>query len=48
VDNGYFETLFKYDWVLTKPGRRHQWVAKDAEAIIPDAHVTGRSASPRC
>ena len=36
--NFYFENLFKYEWVLTKsPAGAHQWVAKDAEATIPDA-----------
>jgi len=36
--NYYFENLFKYDWELTKsPAGAHQWVAKNAEASIPDA-----------
>lgn len=36
--NNYFENLFKYDWELTKsPAGAHQWVAKNAEATIPDA-----------
>jgi catalase-peroxidase len=36
--NYYFENLFKYEWELTKsPAGAHQWVAKNAEAIIPDA-----------
>ena len=36
--NLYFENLFKYEWELTKsPAGAHQWVAKDAEASIPDA-----------
>lgn len=35
---GYLTYLFKYDWELTKsPAGAHQWVAKNAEAIIPDA-----------
>jgi catalase-peroxidase len=34
--NDYFEFLFDYEWELTKsPAGAHQWVAKDAEAIIP-------------
>ena len=34
--NDYFEFLFKYDWELEKsPAGAHQWVAKDAEAVIP-------------
>jgi catalase-peroxidase len=37
--NHFFENLFKYEWVQTKsPGGAIQWEAKDAEAIIPDAH----------
>ncbi|MFC0018108.1 catalase/peroxidase HPI [Roseibacillus persicicus] len=37
--NYYFENLFKYEWELTKsPAGAHQWVAKDADDIIPDAH----------
>ena len=36
--NYYFENLFKYDWKLTKsPAGAHQWVAKNAQADIPDA-----------
>ena len=38
-DNNFFETLFKYEWELTKsPAGAHQWQAKDAPAITPDAH----------
>jgi catalase-peroxidase len=34
----YFEYLFKYEWELTKsPAGAHQWVAKNAEALIPHA-----------
>jgi len=37
--NYFFENLFKYEWELTKsPAGAHQWVAKNAEAVIPDAH----------
>jgi catalase-peroxidase len=36
--NGYFEILFGFEWELTKsPAGAHQWVAKDAPAVIPDA-----------
>jgi catalase-peroxidase len=36
--NYYLENLFKYEWELTKsPAGAHQWVAKNAEATIPDA-----------
>jgi catalase-peroxidase len=36
--NYFFENLFKYEWELTKsPAGAHQWMAKNSEAIIPDA-----------
>jgi len=36
--NNFFENLFKYEWELTKsPAGAHQWVAKGAATIIPDA-----------
>jgi catalase-peroxidase len=36
--NNFFENLFAYDWELTKsPAGAHQWVAKNAPEIIPDA-----------
>lgn len=36
--NFFFENLFKYEWELSKsPAGAHQWVAKDAERVIPDA-----------
>ena len=40
-DNGYFETLFKYDWKLTKsPAGKHQWTPTDPSAatLVEDAH----------
>jgi len=34
----YLTFLFKYEWELDKsPAGAHQWVAKDADKIIPDA-----------
>jgi catalase-peroxidase len=37
--NNFFENLFGFEWQLTKsPAGAHQWVAKNAEAIIPDAY----------
>ncbi|WP_425907398.1 catalase/peroxidase HPI [Nitrobacter sp. TKz-YC02] len=37
-DNNFFDTLFKCEWELTKsPAGAHQWQAKDAPAITPDA-----------
>ncbi len=43
----FFENLFKYDWELTKsPAGAHQWVAKGAESIIPDAHDPSKKHRP--
>jgi catalase-peroxidase len=37
-DNDFFDTLFGHEWELTKsPAGANQWVAKDAEATVPDA-----------
>lgn len=37
--NNFFENLFGFEWELTKsPAGAHQWVAKHADTIIPDAH----------
>jgi len=36
--NNFFKNLFENEWELTKsPAGAHQWVAKNADAIIPDA-----------
>ncbi len=36
-DNSYVETLYGYEWELTKsPAGAWQWTAKDAEPVIPD------------
>jgi catalase-peroxidase len=48
-DNSYFETLFGYDWELTKsPAGAHQWKPKgDAGAgTVPDAHDPARRHAP--
>lgn len=40
-DNSYFETLFGFEWELTKsPAGAHQWKPKDPAAanMVPDAH----------
>ena len=40
-DNGYFDTLFGYEWELVKsPAGANQWLAKDVpeSGLIPDAH----------
>lgn len=43
----YFKFLFEHEWELTKsPAGAHQWVAKDSEAIIPDAHTPGKFHKP--
>jgi len=43
----FFENLFGFEWELTKsPAGAHQWVAKDSEAIIPDAHIPGQFHRP--
>ncbi|MCZ7436898.1 catalase/peroxidase HPI [Micromonospora sp. WMMC241] len=45
--NRFFEILFGYEWELTtSPGGAKQWVAKDAEAIIPDAHDPSKKHRP--
>jgi catalase-peroxidase len=45
--NYYFENLFKYDWELTKsPAGANQWVAKGAEAVIPDAFDSAKRHVP--
>jgi catalase-peroxidase len=46
-DNNFFETLFKYEWEPTKsPGGAHQWQAKGAPAITPDAHDKSKKHVP--
>ena len=45
--NYYFENLFNYDWELTKsPAGAHQWVAKDAADVIPDAFDQAKRQRP--
>ena len=45
--NNYFENLFGFEWELTKsPGGAHQWVAKNAEHIIPDAYDGSKKHPP--
>ncbi|WPU97096.1 catalase/peroxidase HPI [Mucilaginibacter sabulilitoris] len=45
--NNFFENLFGFEWQLTKsPAGAHQWVAKDAEAIIPDAYDSSKKHLP--
>ncbi|MCO5169491.1 MAG: catalase/peroxidase HPI [Planctomycetes bacterium] len=45
--NNFLANLFAYEWELTKsPAGAKQWVAKDAPAVIPDAHVPGKLHKP--
>ena len=46
-NNNYLEYLFKYEWELTKsPAGANQWVAKNAEAFIPDAYDANKKHLP--
>lgn len=46
-DNNFFENLFGYEWELTKsPAGAQQWVAKNAEPIIPDAYDADKKHLP--
>ena len=46
-DNSYFETLFGWEWELTKsPAGAQQWTAIGAEGTVPDAHDPSRSHAP--
>lgn len=43
----FFDNLFKYDWELTKsPSGANQWVAKNADKVIPDAHDPSKKHPP--
>jgi catalase-peroxidase len=48
-DNGYFDTLFGFEWELVKsPAGAWIWepTDKEASAIVPDAHVAGKRVRP--
>ncbi len=47
-DNGYFDTLFGFEWELTKsPAGAHQWKPKgDAGRNVVDAHDPGKMHQP--
>ncbi len=48
-DNGYFETLFGYEWELSKsPAGAHQWIPKGGAAAtaVPDAHDPSKRHAP--
>lgn len=43
----YFTYLFGHEWELTKsPAGGHQWVAKDADATVPDAYDAAKRHRP--
>ncbi|MGW0758292.1 catalase/peroxidase HPI [Streptomyces sp. NPDC002814] len=45
--NDFFDILFGYEWELTEsPAGAKQWVAKDAQEIIPDAHDSSKKRLP--
>lgn len=45
--NSFFENLFGFEYELTKsPAGAHQWVAKDAPEIIPDAFDPNKKHRP--
>src|ERR1700685_66791 len=48
-DNSFLETLYGYEWELTKsPADAYQWKPKDGagEGIVPDAHDSSKSHPP--
>ena len=48
-DNSFFETLFGYEWKLSKsPAGAHQWVPTDpaAAGTVPDAHDPSKQHTP--
>ncbi|WP_426800904.1 catalase/peroxidase HPI [Xanthomonas campestris] len=45
--NDFFDHLFGFEWELSKsPAGAHQWVATNAQAIIPDAHDASKKRLP--
>ena len=43
----FFENLFKFEWELTKsPAGAYQWVAKNADRVVPDAHDSSKKHAP--
>ncbi len=46
--NEFFHNLFAYEYELTEsPAGAKQWIAKDAEATIPDAHDASKKHKPQ-
>ncbi|MBU2912545.1 catalase/peroxidase HPI [Reichenbachiella agariperforans] len=45
--NNFFENLFGYEWELTKsPAGASQWIAKNADDIIPNAFDSSKKQAP--
>ncbi|MCW5923720.1 MAG: catalase/peroxidase HPI [Saprospiraceae bacterium] len=43
----FFRHLFEYEWELTKgPAGAYHWVAKNADEVIPDAHIPSKMHRP--
>ena len=46
-DHGYFETLFGYEWKVVKsPAGAWQWIPKDEDKVVPDAHDKNKMHAP--
>jgi catalase-peroxidase len=48
-DNGYFDTLFGFEWEkTTSPAGATQWkpVGTTGDGVVPDAHVAGKTHAP--
>ncbi|KAK5102672.1 hypothetical protein LTS08_003472 [Lithohypha guttulata] len=46
--NHYLDYMFRFDWELEKsPAGANQWVAKDADAFVPDAYDPNKKHKPR-
>lgn len=44
----FFENLFNYEWELEKsPAGAHQWVAKNAGNVVPDANDSSKKHAPK-
>jgi catalase-peroxidase len=45
--NAFFDNLLNFEWELTRsPAGAHQWIARNADAVIPDAHAPDRKHLP--
>lgn len=44
----FFENLFNFEWELERsPAGAHQWVAKNAGNVVPDAHDRSKKNAPK-